>query len=120
MTYLWLKWVHILSATVLFGTGLGIAWFKYRADRSGDPGLIVGVSRLTVTADYFDIGIDETIDNLFADDTIKACAETGNPDVCRLIHRDARYTLWLTNDGYTISTNQNIGKVKMRGIDARG
>ncbi|OGA08302.1 MAG: hypothetical protein A2W68_04030 [Betaproteobacteria bacterium RIFCSPLOWO2_02_64_14] len=52
MTYLWLKWVHILSATVLFGTGLGIAWFKYRADRSGDPGLIVGVSRLTVTADW--------------------------------------------------------------------
>ena len=76
------------------------------------------ITGLTVTADYFDIGIDETIDNLFADDTIKACAETGNPDVCRLIHRDARYTLWLTNDGYTISTNQNIGKVKMRGIDA--
>ena len=52
MTYLWLKWVHILSATVLFGTGLGIAWFKYRADRSGDLALIAGVSRLAVTADW--------------------------------------------------------------------
>lgn len=51
MTYLWLKWVHILSATVLFGTGLGIFYFKYRADRSGDLAVIAGVSRLTVTAD---------------------------------------------------------------------
>jgi uncharacterized membrane protein len=52
MTYLWLKWVHILSATVLFGTGLGIAWFKYRADRSGDLAVIAGVSRWVVTADW--------------------------------------------------------------------
>ena len=52
MTYLWLKWVHILSAMVLFGTGLGIAYFKYRADRSGDLAVIAGVSRLTVTADW--------------------------------------------------------------------
>lgn len=51
MTYLWLKWVHILSATVLLGTGLGIYYFKYRADRSGDLAVIAGVSRLTVTAD---------------------------------------------------------------------
>jgi len=52
MTYLWLKWVHILSATVLFGTGLGIAWFKYRADHGGDPAVIAGVSRMVVTADW--------------------------------------------------------------------
>jgi uncharacterized membrane protein len=52
MTYLWIKWAHILSATVLFGTGLGIAWFKYRADRSGDLAVIAGVSRLAVTADW--------------------------------------------------------------------
>jgi len=75
------------------------------------------ITGLTVTADYFDVKIEDTIDNFFADDTIKVCAETGNPDVCRLIHRDARYTLWLTNDGYTIATNQNIGKVKARGMD---
>ena len=52
MTYLWLKWVHILSATVLLGTGLGIYYFKYRADRSGDIAVIAGVSRLAVTADW--------------------------------------------------------------------
>ena len=52
MTYLWLKWVHILSAAVLLGTGLGIYYFKYRADRSGDIAVIAGVSRLTVAADW--------------------------------------------------------------------
>ena len=26
--YLLLKWVHILSSTILFGTGIGIAFFK--------------------------------------------------------------------------------------------
>ena len=51
LTYLWLKWAHILSATVLLGTGLAIYYFKYRADRSGDLAVIAGVSRLTVTAD---------------------------------------------------------------------
>jgi uncharacterized membrane protein len=52
MTYLWVKWVHVVSATVLFGTGLGIAYFKYRADRSGDLAVIASVARITVTADW--------------------------------------------------------------------
>jgi outer membrane receptor protein involved in Fe transport len=75
------------------------------------------ITGLTVTADYFDITIEDTISNFFADDTIKACAENGDPAVCRLIHRDALGTLWLTPDGYTIATNQNIGTVATRGID---
>jgi iron complex outermembrane recepter protein len=76
------------------------------------------ITGLTVTGDYFDISIDQTISAFFADDIIKVCAEGGDPVVCSLIHRDARYTLWLTNEGYTISSNQNIGKLSYRGIDA--
>ncbi len=34
--YLTVKWLHILSATILFGTGIGIAFFKWITDRSGD------------------------------------------------------------------------------------
>jgi uncharacterized membrane protein len=49
------KTAHILSAAVLFGTGLGIAfhcWFGYRgAMRVGDIGALRGVLRLTVIAD---------------------------------------------------------------------
>jgi uncharacterized membrane protein len=55
MTYLWLKWLHVIGASVLFGTGAGIAffaWFGYRRGmKEGDIGLIRGVLRLTVTAD---------------------------------------------------------------------
>lgn len=75
------------------------------------------ITGLTFTLDYYDIKIDKLISSLFADDTIRACANTGNPQLCSLIHRDSRGTLWLTTDGYTVSTNQNIGALKSRGID---
>lgn len=52
MEFLWLKWLHILSATVLFGTGLGIAFFKWSADRSGDVRAIAVVMRRVVLADW--------------------------------------------------------------------
>jgi uncharacterized membrane protein len=52
MAYLWLKWLHILSATVLFGTGIGIAFFKWYSDRHEDPHLQAGVLRIVVIADW--------------------------------------------------------------------
>ena len=75
------------------------------------------ITGLTVTADYYDIKIEDTISSFQPDDVIRACAATGNPSLCRLIHRDALGTLWLTPDAYTISTNQNIGQFKSRGVD---
>jgi uncharacterized membrane protein len=55
MSYLVLKWVHLLGASVLFGTGMGIAffsWFGYRrAIKQDDLGLLQGVLALTVIAD---------------------------------------------------------------------
>ena len=53
--FVFCKAVHILSAAVLFGTGLGIAffcWFGYRgAIRSGEIGTLCSILRLTVIAD---------------------------------------------------------------------
>ena len=49
--YLLLKLVHILGATVLFGTGIGIAFFMVMAHRSGDPGLIAATACIVVIAD---------------------------------------------------------------------
>jgi len=50
-----LKTAHILGAAVVFGTGLGIAfftWFGYRASvRAGDIGALRVVLRYTVIAD---------------------------------------------------------------------
>lgn len=50
--YLILKWLHILSATILFGTGIGIAFFKWITDRSGDVRAIRIVAEQTVLADW--------------------------------------------------------------------
>jgi iron complex outermembrane receptor protein len=75
------------------------------------------ITGLALTVDYYDIKIDNAIDHLFADDTIQACANTGDPTLCSLIHRDRYGTLWLLPDGYTVATNQNIGAFKARGFD---
>lgn len=46
------KTVHILSAAVLFGTGLGTAWFMWRSDRSGDAVAVAATARDVVRADW--------------------------------------------------------------------
>jgi len=51
MAYLLVMWIHILSSTLLFGTGLGIAFFMWRAHRSGDVALIAGTAHNVVIAD---------------------------------------------------------------------
>lgn len=51
MDYLWVKWIHILSSTLLLGTGLGIAFFMWMADRRGDVRFIAQTARNVVIAD---------------------------------------------------------------------
>jgi len=50
--YLFIKWLHILSSTILFGTGIGIAFFKWIGDRSGDVRAVRLASERTVLADW--------------------------------------------------------------------
>jgi len=52
MTYLVVKWLHILSSTVLFGTGLGSAYYMWHASRSRDARVIAVVARHVVIADW--------------------------------------------------------------------
>ena len=51
-SYLVLKAIHITSAAVLFGTGLGMAFFKWITDRSGNVTAIRVVSEKVVLADW--------------------------------------------------------------------
>jgi uncharacterized membrane protein len=51
-TYLIVKTLHILCSTILFGTGIGIAFFKWINDRSGDVRVIRRSSERTVLADW--------------------------------------------------------------------
>ena len=46
-----LRWVHIIGATVLFGTGAGIAFFMLMAQRTARPDLVAHVAGTVVIAD---------------------------------------------------------------------
>jgi len=46
------KFVHLIGASVLFGTGLGIAFFMFMANRTGHAGVIAITSRFVVVADF--------------------------------------------------------------------
>ena len=52
MSYELLKWSHILSAFLLFGTGLGSAFYKFMTDRSGNLPAIAVTNRTVVLADW--------------------------------------------------------------------
>lgn len=46
-----LRWLHVIGACVLLGTGAGIAFFMMMAHRTGDAALIAGTARIVVIAD---------------------------------------------------------------------
>ena len=52
MTYLIVKWLHVLSSTVLFGTGLGSAYYLFCASRTRDARAAAAVGRDVVRADW--------------------------------------------------------------------
>lgn len=51
MSYLIAKWLHILSSTVLFGTGIGSAFYMFFATLQRDPRVVAPVVGLVVWAD---------------------------------------------------------------------
>ena len=50
--YLLLKWLHILSSTLLFGTGIGSAFYLLLASLSREPAVVARVARWVVWADW--------------------------------------------------------------------
>jgi outer membrane receptor protein involved in Fe transport len=77
------------------------------------PNAITGLS---ATIDYYDIRLEDTIGFLWPEDILRQCADTGDPLICDLIHRDSAGTLWLYG-GYVDSRDQNIGRSGARGVD---
>ena len=47
-----LRWLHVIGATVLLGTGTGIAFFMLMAHRTGKPALIAHTAQVVVVADF--------------------------------------------------------------------
>ncbi len=49
--YLLLKYLHVIGAAVLLGTGAGIAFFMLMAHRTGDAAIVAATARIVVIAD---------------------------------------------------------------------
>ncbi len=77
MTYLILKYLHVIGAAVLLGTGAGIAFFMLLAHRTGNAATIAATARIVVLADF-----------LFT-----ASAVVVQPITGLLLAREAGYTL---------------------------
>jgi uncharacterized membrane protein len=52
MAYLVLKYLHVIGAAVLLGTGAGIAFFMLMAHQTRDAATIASVARIVVAADF--------------------------------------------------------------------
>lgn len=72
-------------------------------------------NNLSATVDYFNIKIDDVINNLPPALALTQCLANGS--FCDLIHRDSRGTLWLPNGGFVTATNLNLSKWKTSGMD---
>ncbi len=75
------------------------------------------LSGFTAAFDYYDVKLKNAIGALAMDDILNTCGLTGNPAVCSLIHRDQYGSLWLTGNGYAVTTNQNIATFERAGVD---
>ena len=52
MEYLIAKWIHVLSSTILFGTGIGTAFYIFFCARTADAAIVAAVMRYAVIADW--------------------------------------------------------------------
>lgn len=50
--YFLFKYLHLIGAAVLLGTGAGIAFFMLRAHLTGEAAVIAAVARIVVIADF--------------------------------------------------------------------
>ena len=76
--YLALKYLHVIGASVLLGTGAGIAFFMLLAHLSRDPAVVAGVARIVVIADF----------------VFTATAVIAQPITGVLLTRSVGYSLW--------------------------
>ena len=72
---------------------------------------------LSITIDYFDIRVSDTISIIDPVTTLTKCISTGSPIFCNLIRRDRVGSLWLLPEASIVGTNQNLGGTSTSGLD---
>jgi len=72
---------------------------------------------LSLTLDWFDIKIKETISTVGAENILRACYVANNATACNGIHRNpANGSLWI-GSGHVDDLNINIGGIETSGVD---
>ncbi len=78
--------------------------------------VIDAMDTMQISVDWWQIKIDDTISNVFAETSLLECIE-GSDALCANINRGVGGSLWLGKSGFVQSTQQNIGTQKWSGID---
>ena len=73
---------------------------------------------LALTADWFDIKVDDVIGTIPWNTILQTCLDTGT--LCDLVHRDQFGSLFRTEQGFINVQNLNVGKLHTRGFDFQG
>jgi iron complex outermembrane receptor protein len=73
----------------------------------------------SLSLDYFNIKVQDTIGAIGADTIINNCIVTGDPQFCGAVHRDPNGSLFRTTGGFITDTNVNFGSLTTRGVDAK-
>lgn len=74
---------------------------------------------LSLSLDYWNIEIEDAIDDIDPEFIVRQCAATGDPALCDLINRGPNGNLWIGQAAVT-STDVNIGFFDVAGIDLVG
>jgi iron complex outermembrane recepter protein len=77
------------------------------------------IENFSMSFDYFNIKLQDTIGAIGADTIINNCIASGNPVFCNAVHRDANGSLFRTPSGFITDTNVNFGSLTTRGVDAK-
>jgi iron complex outermembrane recepter protein len=80
-------------------------------------GVFTPIPALSLSIDYFNIKVDNTIGSVSAQTTIEKCIETGAAVFCNNIQRDRLGTLWLLQQGFVKANNVNLGGTSTSGFD---
>jgi outer membrane receptor protein involved in Fe transport len=85
------------------------------------PSMVPGLS---ISADWYDIKIEDAIQGFGADAILNACVNdttaTSVSPACALIDRNPAGSLWLTSDGFVRDLPTNVGGFRTRGIEFNG
>jgi iron complex outermembrane receptor protein len=79
--------------------------------------VLTPIRDFSMTIDYFNIKVEDTISAVSPTTTLEKCLNTGDARYCSQITRDSLGTLWLLPEARIVATSTNIGSVKTSGVD---